>query len=694
MDWAFLVALGALLLALAIYGWHAKRSSPVNRWFALQTLCLAGWITGVGGTHSGHFTEFWGRWTFAWASVMPASFLGFTRVFPETSTRPSALVVRLVTLLGVLLSTLSVATPWIAHNFILTPSGLKRGIGPLFPLFAVYFVSCALAVLALLVQKWRQARGQVKAQLQYYVAGLAILTICGIGTNLIVPLIVGSSEYSSVGPFFVLPMVALIGHAIIRHRLFDLRLVLGRGVSFALFIGAIATMIVLIGRSLGLSAATHSIAVPPGLAITIIVAAVSLSLPVAPFISRAIDAYLLRGRPDLDRALRDASLRLSRLLTEEEIIAQLSDVLASTLAPEFIRFINESGDNAHSDEVVHTVWSLEIPSPSVALVRAGMMSAESEAMLRSAQVEIVVSLGRSGQRSALIMLGPRRDGQAYLAPALRFLEDLADVSSLALEVAHLHRRHIELERERQRLANLARMGRLYAGLGHEIRTPLTTISNLVSLLPDRLDDPEFRDVMIRLIPAEVRRIVELAERLRALAPDARLVREPLALERIVEDLVAIVAPVAGTRGVTVTVEGPAQLPHIYGDSKRLTQLLHNLLNNALDAMPNGGRIEIQLSAYQDHVMVRVTDDGEGISADVQESLFEAFVTTKASGLGLGLSICQEVAREHGAQLTLKNRNDRRGAIAEVVFPILGPHSHSAISSMTEDPIRETQEAST
>jgi two-component system sensor kinase FixL len=93
-------------------------------------------------------------------------------------------------------------------------------------------------------------------------------------------------------------------------------------------------------------------------------------------------------------------------------------------------------------------------------------------------------------------------------------------------------------------------------------------------------------------------------------------------------------------------------------------------------------------------MVRVTDDGEGISADVQESLFEAFVTTKASGLGLGLSICQEVAREHGAQLTLKNRNDRRGAIAEVVFPILGPHSHSAISSMTEDPIRETQEAST
>jgi signal transduction histidine kinase len=89
----------------------------------------------------------------------------------------------------------------------------------------------------------------------------------------------------------------------------------------------------------------------------------------------------------------------------------------------------------------------------------------------------------------------------------------------------------------------------------------------------------------------------------------------------------------------------------------------------MDAMPAGGRIWIRLSCSHDEIVLQVLDEGDGISHGIEESLFEAFVTTKASGLGLGLSICQEVAREHGARITLRTRSDDHGAIAEVVFPI-------------------------
>lgn len=75
-------------------------------------------------------------------------------------------------------------------------------------------------------------------------------------------------------------------------------------------------------------------------------------------------------------------------------------------------------------------------------------------------------------------------------------------------------------------------------------------------------------------------------------------------------------------------------------------------------------------AEKDSVVVRILDEGDGLSTELRDSPFEAFISTKESGLGLGLSICQEVAVEHQAQLSLTNRSDGRGAVAEVVFPAL------------------------
>src|SRR5439155_10274302 len=116
----------------------------------------ASWILGIAGTHSAYSPEFWGRWTFASASLMPAACLAFTRVFPEASALPSRIVVRGVIVVGVLFALLSAMTPWVAFDFVITQTGiLKRRPGPLFPMFAVYFVVCVAAILAALVTKWR-----------------------------------------------------------------------------------------------------------------------------------------------------------------------------------------------------------------------------------------------------------------------------------------------------------------------------------------------------------------------------------------------------------------------------------------------------------------------------------------------------------------------------------------------------------
>src|SRR5260370_8251176 len=106
----------------------------------------------------------------------------------------------------------------------------------MFPVFTVYFLSCLVIALGAFIRKWRQARGLARAQLQHLGTGLLILSAGGITTNLMIPIVTGRSVYSWMGPYFALPLVALVGHAIIRHRLIDLRLFINRGLAYALAI--------------------------------------------------------------------------------------------------------------------------------------------------------------------------------------------------------------------------------------------------------------------------------------------------------------------------------------------------------------------------------------------------------------------------------------------------------------------------
>lgn len=677
MDWPFLLALAVLLITLAAYGYRARPENLVNRWFALQTLTLALWIIGIAGTHAGHYPEFWGRWTFSSACLMPATFFGFTCVFPDNTKPRSANALPIMVAIALAFMTLSIFTPLIAHTFVMTPNGLRRLAGPLMPLFSLYFILSTVFVLALLIGKWRRATGQARAQLRFYNTGLLTLCVGAITTNLLLPAITGHSEYSTVGPYFVLPLVGLIGHAIIRHRLFDLRLMIHRGAAFLIFIALASTFIVVVLKQLTWDQGMYSVTMPLEGMVVLAVAAASLSVPLAPHLARLMDNYLLRSRPDLDRALQELARRLARLLTTQDIAKEIESSLRMTLSVENVVILTEqSGVSAVVRDVQNAAWAIALPPPSVLL-----LSRESDAprptshieTLRAAGFEVWVTLGRGAGQRGILLLGPRNGGEAYLASTLRFIEDIAELSSMAFEVAFLHRRQIDLEKERHRLEHFARMGRAYAGLGHEIRTPLTTISNLVALIPDRLDDPEFRDIVTRLIPGEVERIVKLTEQLRLMAPGDTARLAPVDLRAILSDIAAM--RMASGEPLVVELDAPEQLPAIRGDTSQLVQLFINLVTNAVEAMRQSGRVTVRLrtaeaAGNRPVVRAEVIDEGTGISNEVLERIFEPFFTTKPSGTGLGLSICREIAVLHGATLTISSRRGARGTVACVEFPVL------------------------
>jgi signal transduction histidine kinase len=211
------------------------------------------------------------------------------------------------------------------------------------------------------------------------------------------------------------------------------------------------------------------------------------------------------------------------------------------------------------------------------------------------------------------------------------------------------------------------MARFYAGIAHEIRSPLAAISNFISMLQDRFDDPEYRDTATRLLPGEVARIVGLADRLRLMAPSEDGKLSVVDLSTLLADLVAIHGATAEEKGVRIVLEAPNRATSVLGDRGQLIQLFLNLLKNAVEAMPNGGTVTILCTDSADTVTAQVLDEGAGFPSSLRANLFQPFFTTKPQGTGLGLSICKEIADFHRALLELVPRNDRGGTIARVTF---------------------------
>jgi signal transduction histidine kinase len=685
MRWFAAFVLASLFFALGVSVIRAKPSDAVNRWFGLFTIAVAAWVGSICGLVAGVMLEVAGRIAFASASLIPAAFLGFTKVYPSWSRWPSGWTVFGALGLGIVLALIALATPLIVHDVQIAPDGLRRTPGLLHTLFSIYFLAVATMGLAVFLWKWNRALGIQRLHAQYLGFGLVVAAIGAVTSNLVVPWAYGVSNYSDIGPYFLLPLVMLIAHAIIRHRLFDLRVAIGRAAVFALFVLAPTVIVTIAADWMTEESGAVLVPVPLGAIVAVSIAALIASRPIALRLERIVDAYLFRGRPDLDKALNQAVRRMARALTEEQAFREIEEIIQATTAPEWTTVLRPGRDQplgvrptawatVPPKGISAAAWEFASDAPLVRHITTQSPNApnfnHAEARLSAAGTEIWVSLGRPGAISAIILLGRRSDGRPYFTPVVEFLQGLADVASVVVETLQFHSRQVELERDRQRLDNLARMGRAYAELAHEIRTPLTTISNLISALPDRVGDEEYRQLLTSLVPAEIARITGLAEQLREFSSDSAPQREVVRLGTLLED-VARLAQASTDREVSITIDGLERDLAVTGERNRLVQLFVNLLSNAIEASPDRGTVTVRGRTVGDYALIEISDSGSGIKVEVEKTLFDPFVTTKAGGRGLGLAICLEIVRAHGGRLAVVNRSDDVGARAEVALPLHG-----------------------
>lgn len=218
---------------------------------------------------------------------------------------------------------------------------------------------------------------------------------------------------------------------------------------------------------------------------------------------------------------------------------------------------------------------------------------------------------------------------------------------------------------------IAAVGEFASALAHEIRNPLSAIKLNLQHVEERLTDARLREPIRNTLRDIARLETTLAGALR-LARTGRMAMSAVALDAIVASAARAALPDPARRGLTLEIaaKGTHDGAHVVGNAAALEQLLLNLLLNAADATPYGGRVGIDIAADNGHVMVDVWDTGSGIAPEAAARAFEPFFTTKAEGTGLGLSIAKRIADAHHGHIALCPR-EGGGTVVRLRLPICG-----------------------
>ncbi len=233
------------------------------------------------------------------------------------------------------------------------------------------------------------------------------------------------------------------------------------------------------------------------------------------------------------------------------------------------------------------------------------------------------------------------DAEGADAGKMLLLKDLSEVRALEAAV--------------KRSERLAAIGSLAGGVAHEIRNPLSSLKGFATYFrqrsPGRPEDEKIATIMI----GEVDRLNRVVGQLLELSRPVTVSPTPLPVRSVIEGAVAVVRPRAAEAGVKLEVVPSDDAAPVPMDPERMHQVLLNLLINAIEAMGEGGRLQVLVKTVENGIEIQVVDTGPGIGAEDLSQVFDPYFTTKSTGTGLGLAIVHNIIEAHGGTVTFDSR---------------------------------------
>lgn len=320
--------------------------------------------------------------------------------------------------------------------------------------------------------------------------------------------------------------------------------------------------------------------------------------------------------------------------------------------------------------MLHIFFLRSVRAPMQEMVRV-MEGAEGGQLDIRAQVS---NRDETGQLALHLnrMLGRIENFNTELARKVE--EATSELAKRNEELARINEELFETQKSLARSERLAVAGQLAASLAHEIGTPLNSISGHVQLLARKKTGDAASDRRLQIIESQIENIVRTVKQLLSWTHKFELHVQPLDLRHLLEESILLSSLALQHRKIRIKTDWAGDVPRIYGDAGYLQQVILNLINNSMDAMPQGGDLAIRLhhpgSDGPRMVVVELADTGEGIAAETLAHIFEPMFTTKrmGTGAGLGLAICDQIVSQHGGTIHVESEL-KRGTRFIISLPV-------------------------
>jgi len=234
----------------------------------------------------------------------------------------------------------------------------------------------------------------------------------------------------------------------------------------------------------------------------------------------------------------------------------------------------------------------------------------------------------------------------------------------------MERKLRQIEKQLLQSEKLAAMGRLTSQIAHELNNPLYGIMNTMELLKTEISPENKRRKFLDMALSETIRLSDLLRKMLSLSKPDQKERKPVDINEILDEILLLHDKQLQERNIRISSTFSPGLGEVYASKDQLRQVFLNMISNSRDAMPKGGTFFVKTKPGKDNVYIEISDTGTGVKEERLGKIFDAFYTTKDSvkGVGLGLSVCYGIIREHGGNIKVESKLGS-GTIFIITLPV-------------------------
>ena len=696
--------LGGIVLA-------RNTKNKASQLFFIATLSIVAWTianyftnTGVAYNQvviSNHLAYFFAYLVFLFYAWFSFYFPVSRRILGKKS-----IVLVTLSVLGALFS----LTSWVAGGVHLTENETSFSLGVLTVPYALLLLTLVVIIVKNLLSNSSSSEVIVKTQAMLMIFGFSATGILAVISNLLIPVVTNNWGSTKIGPLFTVFLVGSTAYAILKHRLFDIKITIVRSLAYVITIGLVASLYSLLIFGLGdILIVMHISNTGQQLFNVLMAVVVALTFgTLRTTVNRVTNKIFFQDAYDTQEVIRQVSDIVVGTIDNRKVQKGVLNALNKALKSTHMAIVFIHGTKAaHSGYVAGTHWDIldterlcsvfsAIGKKAIVYDDLGDSLSRLRDSLRDEDISIIVPLVTKEETVGYLILGPKKSGNIYNSQDVGLLNIVSNELAVALQNAQrfeeiqafnitlqekVNEATRELKKTNRKLVALDEAKDEFISMAsHQLRTPLTSIKGYLSMLAegDLGKVTKAQEKAIKEAFGSSQRMVYLIADFLNVSriKTGKFVIEPkeVDLPMVVSEEITQLREMAGSRDITLQYQAPEVFPKVMLDDNKIRQVMMNLVDNAIYYTAAGGTVTIQLFVDSADVVFKVIDTGIGVPKREQHKLFTKFFRAgnarkaRPDGTGLGLFMAQKIIAEQGGSIIFES-TEGKGSTFGFRFPL-------------------------